>query len=175
MQVATELFADLGFENTSIAKICEEAMVSKGLVYHHFKNKNALLREIFASTTARMVEISSGKAAADPRKQLANIIRQLFTQLKSDKQFFQLNLNIMLQPSTRSVLSDLIDERAQHLLQTVKLLFNTIDPENSEVKSYVFIAELDGIALNYLSVFEDYPLEEIKNHLINKYGDEDNL
>ena len=41
--------------------------------------------------------------------------------------------------------------------------------EKSEVLSYIFIAEIDGIALNYLTVFEDYPLQMVKEELLNKY------
>ena len=39
------VFAENGFENTSIANICSKAKVSKGLVYHHFKSKEAILIE----------------------------------------------------------------------------------------------------------------------------------
>lgn len=35
--------------------------------------------------------------------------------------------------------------------------------------TYIFIAEIDGIALNYLSVFNKYPIEMIKQELLNKY------
>ena len=40
---------------------------------------------------------------------------------------------------------------------------------NSFVDSHMLIAEIDGIALNYLFAEDDYPLEEIKQRFINKY------
>lgn len=171
MDTATRLFAELGFENTSVDKICKEAGVSKGLIYHHFANKHELLREIFSATTLRMVEMSKTSTAdSQPTEQLVALIEQLFVQLQADKSFFQLNLNIMLQPGTKSILSDLIKERSAHLMASVKAIFDQIDPENSEVSSYMFIAELDGIALDFLSVFENYPMEKLKNHLITRYS-----
>jgi len=99
-----------------------------------------------------------------------NLIKQLFDQLKSDKLFFQLNLNIMIQPSTKNILKDLIQERARHLLASVKVVFKAIDSEKHELLSYVFIAEIDGIALDYLAVFDNYPLDKLEDHLIEKYG-----
>ncbi len=75
----------------------------------------------------------------------------------------------MLQPSTREVLNDLIKERSNSILIATKALFSEIDSKNAEVLSYIFIAELDGIALNYLCIFEDYPLMQIKRQLLNKY------
>ncbi len=171
MDTATKLFAERGFENTSMAQICKEANVSKGLVYHHFATKNALLREIFSATTKLMIEMSgSSTPDSSPHEQLLALIEQLFDQLQADRAFFQLNLNIMLQPGTRAILNDLIRERSAHLLASVKKLFDQMDPDHSEVSSYMFIAELDGVALDYLSIFDSYPIEALKNHMINRYS-----
>ncbi|GAB5526694.1 MAG: TetR/AcrR family transcriptional regulator [Roseivirga sp.] len=171
MDTATKLFAERGFENTSMAQICKEANVSKGLVYHHFDTKHALLREIFSATTQRMIEMSSTAAPdSSPHEQLLTLIEQLFDQLQADRAFFQLNLNIMLQPGTRAILNDLIKERSAHLLASVKTLFDQIDPEQSGASSYMFIAEMDGVALDYLSIFDSYPIEALKNHMINRYS-----
>jgi len=171
MRVATHLFSELGFENTSMAKICAEAGVSKGLVYHHFSSKTALLRAIFAETTKKMIKMSdTSEVITNPKEQLVNLIKQLFNQLSNDKLFFQLNLNIMIQPSTKNILKDLIQERATYLMSSVKDIFKAIDSEEYELLSYVFIAEVDGIALDYLAVFENYPLDKLENHLIEKYG-----
>lgn len=171
MRVATHLFSELGFDNTSMAKICEVAGVSKGLIYHHFVSKKELLRAIFSETTNRMIEMSAAsEIKMTPKKKLLALIHQIFEQLRSDKLFFQLNLNIMIQPSTKNLLNDLIHERAVHLLASVKAIFKDIDSGNYELHSYVFIAEVDGIALDYLAVFENYPLDKLENHLIEKYG-----
>lgn len=171
LNAATELFAEQGFENTSVAKICEEAGVSKGLVYHHFKTKDDILKQIFSDATSRMIAISnSAEASSDSGQQIIELIENIFSQLKADKLYFQLNLNIMLQPSTRLILKDLIKIRTTHILEVTKQIFKDIDSSQNEIMSYMFIAEIDGIALNYLTVFDDYPLEDIKNHLISKYN-----
>lgn len=171
MLAATYLFSELGFENTSMAKICIEAGVSKGLVYHHFASKKELLRSIFSETTQRMIEMNDASVVvSNPKNRLVILIKELFQQLRTDKLFFQLNLSIMIQPSTKSILKDLIQERAAHLLASVKTIFKLIDNENHELLSFVFIAEIDGIALDYLTVFDNYPLEKLENHLIEKYG-----
>ncbi|EDK25815.1 hypothetical protein VSWAT3_27195, partial [Vibrionales bacterium SWAT-3] len=40
---------------------------------------------------------------------------------------------------------------------------------NSIVDSHMLIADIDGIALNYLFSDGDYPLEQIKQRFIAKY------
>ncbi|MEP5612049.1 MAG: TetR/AcrR family transcriptional regulator [Cyclobacteriaceae bacterium] len=169
IEVATKLFAEQGFENTSVAKICEVANVSKGLVYHHFKSKDEILEEIFTSTTKKMMEMNKAVTRDSPKKQLTDLITAIFSQLQDDKLFYQLNLNIMFQPSTKKLLSTHIKDRSSALLTHTKEIFNKIDPAQSTKLSYIFIAEIDGVSLNYLSVFENYPLEELRDHLIYKY------
>ncbi|WP_040282385.1 TetR/AcrR family transcriptional regulator [Psychroserpens damuponensis] len=170
IEIATKLFSENGFENTSISRVCEASNVSKGLVFHHFKSKDGLLREIFSVTTKKIIEMNESiNDEQKPMDRLYDLINSFFIQIKSDKLFFQLNLNVMTQPKTRELLNDLIKERSTFILTSVKQIFNQINTENAEIISYLFIAELDGIALNYLGIFDNYPLEQIKEQLIKKY------
>ncbi|MDY8136241.1 TetR/AcrR family transcriptional regulator [Aquimarina sp. 2201CG5-10] len=170
IEIATRLFSEKGYENTPISKVCEVADISKGLVFHHFKSKDGLLREIFASTTQLIVEMNqSTKSTQPPTQQLLDLLEAFFEQLKKDKMFFQLNLNVMTQPKTRELLNDLIKERSSFILDSVQSIFKQIDSENALIDSYLFIAELDGIALNFLGIFDNYPLDQIKDKLIKKY------
>jgi len=45
IETAMELFAQKGFEVTSVADICEGAGVSKGAFYHHFPSKQAIFQQ----------------------------------------------------------------------------------------------------------------------------------
>jgi AcrR family transcriptional regulator len=55
---ATRLFAEQGFESTSVQQIVDAAGVTKGAMYHYFDSKDDLLYEIYARVlrvqTARM-------------------------------------------------------------------------------------------------------------------------
>lgn len=171
IEIATRLFSERGFENTPLSVVCETANVSKGLISHHFKSKNGLLREIFIKTTKLIIEINQSKQTnLTPKKQILELLASFFKQLKKDKMFFQFSLNIMIQPNTRAILSDLILERSSFILNSVKSIFDKIDAQNSLVMSYMFIAELDGIALNYLVAFNNYPLDLVKEQLLDKYN-----
>ena len=171
IQIATKLFSERGFENTPLSAVCETANVSKGLISHHFKSKNGLLREIFMKTTKLIVEINSNdNEHLSPQAQLTELLESFFFQLEADKLFFQFNMNVIVQPSTREVLNDLIKERSSFILEATKTIFEKIDPSNSLVESHLFIAELDGIALSYLAIYEDFPLKKIKEHIIKKYS-----
>jgi AcrR family transcriptional regulator len=47
MKAATRLFAEQGFESTSVQAIVEAAGVTKGAMYHYFESKDDLLYEIY--------------------------------------------------------------------------------------------------------------------------------
>ena len=68
IEVATSLFADHGYEGTSIEAVLTAAGVSRGALYHHFAGKEALFTAVLEALseriTAQLTEVISG--CADP-------------------------------------------------------------------------------------------------------------
>ena len=61
---ATRLFADRGYEGTSIEAVLQETGVSRGALYHHFSSKEALFEaalEEMEATIARDVAAAAGE------------------------------------------------------------------------------------------------------------------
>jgi AcrR family transcriptional regulator len=54
--VARRLFAEQGFAGTSIEDILQAADVSRGALYHHFKNKEDLFRDVYEAVEADLCE-----------------------------------------------------------------------------------------------------------------------
>jgi AcrR family transcriptional regulator len=59
---ATRLFADDGYEGTSIEAVLRECGISRGALYHHFASKEALFTEVLEVTEARVGEIITAAA-----------------------------------------------------------------------------------------------------------------
>lgn len=171
IEVALQLFAKNGFEKTPVSAICEEAEVSKGLVFHHFKNKNELLREVFKYITKIIDETDdSFLAVEDPKQRLKTLIEAIFAGMSvpEHRAIYQFNFNVMVQPITRALLIDLIDERMDALREGAEEVFEYLGHAQPAVISRMFVAEIDGIALNYL-LNDDFPLEAVKQEFIKKY------
>ena len=49
IEVATRLFAERGYEDTSIEAVLSAAGVSRGALYHHFAGKDALFEAVVDS------------------------------------------------------------------------------------------------------------------------------
>ncbi len=49
LDASMDLFAQNGYDATSVAEICQTAQVSKGAFYHHFPSKQALFLELMTA------------------------------------------------------------------------------------------------------------------------------
>ena len=74
---ATRLFAEHGYEATTVQDVVEAAGVTKGAMYHYFDSKDALLYEIYhrllAMQASRLEEISAGPGDPGRRLRLAAV------------------------------------------------------------------------------------------------------
>jgi len=67
LAVATELFAEKGFDATSVQEVVERARVTKGALYHYFDSKQDLLYEIYHSIiSGQLADLERILAAGDP-------------------------------------------------------------------------------------------------------------
>jgi AcrR family transcriptional regulator len=63
IDAATELFADRGYEGTSIEAVLERVSMSRGSLYHHFPGKEALFEAVVESVHARVGEATLAAVA----------------------------------------------------------------------------------------------------------------
>ncbi|MDT4915050.1 MAG: hypothetical protein QOC66_4178 [Pseudonocardiales bacterium] len=56
LDAAVELFAQQGYDGTSVTQVITRAGVAKGGFYHHFASKEALLYEVYGDLIGRQLE-----------------------------------------------------------------------------------------------------------------------
>jgi AcrR family transcriptional regulator len=62
--VATRLFAEKGYDSTSIADICEAAGIGKGALYHYIDSKEDLLIAVFDAYTIPVLKLVQDAAVS---------------------------------------------------------------------------------------------------------------
>lgn len=65
LAAATRLFAERGYDRTSVQEIVEAAGVTKGALYHYFGSKDDLLHEVYARVLRVQQERLDAFADAD--------------------------------------------------------------------------------------------------------------
>lgn len=79
LDAAVELFADHGYDGTSVAQVIGRAGVAKGGFYHHFASKEALLYEVYGDLISRQLANLDAILARDlaPSETLRAVIEDL--------------------------------------------------------------------------------------------------
>jgi AcrR family transcriptional regulator len=162
IEVATTLFAERGYEDTSIETVLQEASVSRGSLYHHFKNKEALFEAVLEAIEndigLRVMEAAAG--ATDP-KEMLRLGSLAWVQLAGDPV-----VQRVLLVDAPAVLGwerwRALEER--HALGLIKLALAAIadqgelEPELVDAFSHVVLAAINEIAL--LIARSDQPVRE---------------
>src|SRR5262249_36770443 len=68
LATAARLFAERGYEATSIEEMLQELQVSRGALYHHFDSKEALFEAVLHDIEAEVAEatVVASRGARDP-------------------------------------------------------------------------------------------------------------
>jgi AcrR family transcriptional regulator len=95
MSVATKLFAQKGFDRTSVQEIVEAAGVTKGALYHYFGSKDDLLSEIYGRVLReQMAQLEKVAATEAPlrerlRSAASDVVVSSIANLDDTKIFMQ--------------------------------------------------------------------------------------
>jgi AcrR family transcriptional regulator len=91
IDVATDVFAENGFTNTSLQQVCKNANVTRGALYHHFADKQDLFKAVFNSFLRHLstrIELVTSKED-DPWAELVSGC-MLFMETCTDARFQQI-------------------------------------------------------------------------------------
>ncbi|WP_067801696.1 TetR/AcrR family transcriptional regulator [Actinomadura formosensis] len=84
VRLAAELFAEKGFQATTVRNIADEAGILSGSLYHHFDSKESIVDEILSGFFTEIME--SYRAVIDegrnPRDTIAGLVRVAFGTLE---------------------------------------------------------------------------------------------
>src|SRR5580698_8171807 len=79
LSAALDLFANKGYDATSIDSIAKAAGISKGLIYNYYESKKAVLLAIFEDVMNEGEKIfTKQKKISDPYKRREAIVHEVF-------------------------------------------------------------------------------------------------
>lgn len=113
LEAASELFAEHGFESTSVRDVAAAAGSQTGSVFYHFGSKRGLLAEVVreGSIRARQVVEARLEGVEDPRQRLHELVRGHLEALLEDSRPFTVVGNEWLSKLTPEELETVIPAR----------------------------------------------------------------
>lgn len=167
LNAALKLFIKEGFHGTSTSKIAEEAGVSNGTLFHHFKTKESLISSLYLKTKenyrASLIEhIEPSKSSRIKIKQLWLSCAKWTLENRDGMTFFTMFSNspyidkLSKEEASRNfsfiyeIIQQAIDEEmlinvnssliVNYLLASVQALANFVKDNQNEVEEYLDVA-----------------------------------
>ena len=170
MNTALKLFAVEGYYITSISKIASAANISKGLLYNYFESKENLLSEIFHLGMDELFkDFDPNHDGVLTEKELIFFIDKTFQKLKENKDFWKLYFILIMKPSVFKIYEARFFELVVPILQTLENYFSARGSENPNAEARLLGAMLDGVSMNYILDPENFPIDIVKQIIIEKH------
>ena len=166
---ALALFAEHGYERTSVRMIAEAAGTSAGLLYNYFESKQALLHAIFEESVADVRASFALADAAPPGRQLEQLIRGSFEILRRNMMFWKLSYGVRMQPAVLAGLGPELHEWTATIRRTLQGYLRDAGVARPEVEAAALFALIDGISQHYVLDPDRYPLDAVIELVIARY------
>lgn len=170
MDSALEIFAEKGFAATSINMIATNAGISKGLIYNYFTSKEDLINTIaligFDEFLVGIDRNNDGKLTED---ELIYFIGNTFEKLQTNTHYWKLYFLLMVQPEVIKLIEAKLMEFAIPLFISLEAYYKSKGVQNPMAHARLIGAVLDGVCLNYVIEPDNFPLEDIKKIIIDKF------
>lgn len=84
VKLAAELFAEKGFQATTVRNIADEAGILSGSLYHHFDSKESIVDEILSTFFDQLMAADRAAIArgGDPRETITELVKVAFGTLE---------------------------------------------------------------------------------------------
>lgn len=171
MDAAMALFAEQGYQSTSISMIAARAGISKGLMYNYFKSKEELLRSIvFTGVESITTGFDPNRDGILTHDELIHFIRESFRLVKSHPSYWKLYFLMMYQAPALDLFSRELSEVTHRYMGMIEVYFRKNNYENPELEARFFSSLLDGVCINFLFQGEGFPVEEMEMRIIKMYS-----
>lgn len=167
---ALRLFAEHGYDRTSVKMIAEAAGIAQGLLYNYFESKEHLLREIFAQSMRDVHEsFAEAEAAGTPEERIERLIQASFQVLRRNERFWRLSYGVRMQAPVLAALGEEVPRWAETIRATLEDFFREAGAAAPALEAAILFALIDGVSQHYVLDPESYPLDAVADHIVASY------
>ena len=170
VETALELFAQHGYEATSVRMIAHAAGVAQGLLYNYFASKEILLATIVQQSMADVrASFVSAEDQTDAHGQIERLIRVAFATIRRKRTFWKLIYGVRMQGAVVASLGDVYIAGSAEIRATIERYCRTAGLPRPEIEGAILFALIDGVAQHYVLDPENYPLDAVTETLVARY------
>ncbi|MBE9373898.1 TetR/AcrR family transcriptional regulator [Saccharopolyspora sp. HNM0983] len=169
LDVARALFAEKGFDGTSIEEIAHRAGVSKPVVYEHFGGKEGVYAVVVDREMRNLLDlVVNALSAGHPRDLLEQAARALLDYIDNSTDGFRVLVRDSPIASTSGTFSSLLNDIASQVEHILGLQFSAkgYDPKLAPLYSQALVGMVAVAGQWWLEVRKPKK-EEVAAHLVN--------
>ena len=181
LRAALSVFSRAGYSAARLEDIAREASVTRGAIYHHFRNKEGLYRALVAERSVgvnRMAQTIVTEGGSPPEI-LRRLLTGSFTLLASDPEYralLELTLTkVEFTDGLESITREAIEGRRQLVTYLENLL--TMGIRSGEFRSdlavrpaaYSIVSFMNGVGLLWVQDPQGYPLRRRAEALVETF------
>jgi AcrR family transcriptional regulator len=171
LNAAVRLFARRGFGGTTVRAIAEEAGVALGMLYAHFKSKEAVLFALMQDSVFD-VNLTIDEAAQEPSAEgfAKRLLRAAIAALDRHRDAWRLSYALRHQPEVLKVQAKQIGAYAGQIQKRLAAELAGRGVPNAKVEAHVLFAMVDGIAQRYALELAGFPVDAVIRAAAARYA-----
>jgi AcrR family transcriptional regulator len=167
---ALRLFAEHGYDRTSMKAIAEAAGMSPGLIYHYFASKERLLRALFEESMADVLaSFAEADAAPTPQDRIEALVRGSVRVVRGNLAFWRLSYGTRMQRAVLDALGDAVPAWTGQIHATLARYFREAGAAHPETEAAILFALIDGVAQHFVLDPDRYPVDVVADRIIAAY------
>jgi len=171
LETSLKLFAEKGYDRTSMNDIAVAAGISKGLAYNYFVSKQVIAEAILDQALNEFeMMFDTMEQVKDPYKVFEMIINASFDMIEHESEHYRLFLSLALQPEILEKAKEKLNMFYNNMYREFEKILKKMGFKNVAAEAKIFGAIYDGIFINYMFFGEKYPLKSMRKVLLKKYS-----
>jgi AcrR family transcriptional regulator len=169
LEVGKTVFAERGYEATSIEEVAQRAAVSKPVVYEHFGGKEGLYAEVVEREVQHLLNrITNALVATHPRTRLEQAAVALLSYIEEQQDGFRILLRDSPVASTSGNFASLIGDLATQVEHIVAAEFSKLgyDIEMAPLYAHALVGMVALVGQWWLEA-EAPSRDQVAAHLVN--------
>lgn len=159
-------FAEQGFAAVTVRDIAARAELSTGVLYRHFRGKDALLLVAFERSMTEVRATFDEAMAAAPHARLGVLVRAAATTVRDHLAFWQLGYAARHQPAVIRALGEALTSWTREIVGVLTALLQDAGVDAPELEALALFAQIDGMCEHYALAPHTYPLDAVVERII---------
>ena len=171
LEAALEVFAQDSYHGASMAAVAKKAKVSKGLIYNYFKSKEEILISLVVDVFDEVMDQMDLNLDQPLDKDgYIKVIEKSVDEVVKNPQRWKLYMSLSFQPDVTPILMAQMMPKIQPFMIAVNNYFMGKGYEDPITMMRYYSAVLDGVQMHILMDPENFPVEKVKQMMIDQFA-----